>query len=179
MKINYQTLFLLLIALCNGSIFADTKYYEQIDPFTDQKVFYFYSESIVDDFFSYPAYVKVGTESETGNWLVVFNSDYMDFPSEPYETVEVMVRFDKNPPFSTDLLYCRQFDSIEDCLVHDNKRDPSNALFTVNYNDFIERFVTEFVSSETLTIKFPGEQPITFNLEGTSEAIDKFDANFQ
>ena len=178
MNINYQKLSLLVITLFAGNILAETKYYEQLDPFTDKKVFYMYNESINNDSFTRPAFFKIGLTAAEGNWILAFNSEYWGIATDTYETVDVMVRFDKNPPFSIDALYCDQFGDLDDCLVHDNDRDPSFGLFTVDYQNFIQRFLTELMSSEKLIIKFPEEQPYTFDLKGTMSAITKFDSNF-
>ena len=38
--------FLLLILFSSSNIHADVKYYESLDPFTDEEIYYVYGESV-------------------------------------------------------------------------------------------------------------------------------------
>ena len=162
------------------NLYSETNYYETIDAFTDEKVFYIYNKSQTDSWIDYPAYFKLGLTKNEGYWIIAFNSEFLEFAFGQSETAEVKVRFDKNPPFGVDAYFCSTYDEyLEDCRVSASERDPSFGLFTLDYDGFISEFNNQLMSSKTLMILFPGLEPIEFDLRGTATAVSKFNANLQ
>jgi len=158
--------------------YSETKYYETIDAFTDEKVFYIYNQSKVDSWIDLPAYFKLGITKDDGYWILAFNSDFLEFAFDQSETAEVKVRFDKNPPLAVNAYFCSTYDQfLEDCRVSASDRDPSFGLFTLDYEGFIKEFNSQLLSSQTLMILFPGLEPIKFDLRGSASAAEKFDAS--
>ena len=177
--------FLLLILFSSTNIHADVKYYESLDPFTDEEIYYVYGESTNNEFLTLPAYFKITYLKEDDEMLFAFNSQYIQFAFDEYETVEMQYRFDKEKMGTLDLYFCSSTDeAIEHCRVKQSERDPSLGYFALgsdNDSDFImDMFIFDDENPDIppserkkLLIRFPGEEPTEFNLKGSVNAFFK------
>lgn len=174
--------FLLLILLSSSNIHADVKYYASLDPLTDEKIDYVYGESVNNEFLIRPAYFKITYLKESDEIFSAFNSGYIDFAYDENDTVEMQYRFDKEEMVTLDLYFCSSFDeSIENCRVKQSERNPSSGYFAHEEDAFIflfDMFIwDDDMPSERkkLLIRFPGEEPIEFNLKGSVNAFCKLE----
>ena len=177
--------FLLLILFSSSNMHADVKYYESSDPFTDEEIYYVYGESVNNEFLTLPAYFKIMYLKEDDEMLFAFNSEYINFAFDEDETVEMQYRFDKEKMGILDLYFCSVADeTIEYCRVKQSERNPSLGYFAFyidNDSDFIaDMFIWDDenqwppLERKKLLIRFPGEEPIEFNLKGSLNAFSKF-----
>ena len=122
---------------------------------------------------------------EEDEMLFAFNSEYINFAFDEYETVEMQYRFDKEKMGTLDLYFCSATDeTIEYCKVKQSERNPSLGYFTFdldNDSDFTtDMFIWDDenpglpLERKKLLIRFPGEEPIEFNLKGSLNAFHKF-----
>ena len=133
---------------------ADVRYYESLDPFTDEEIYYVYGESVNNEFLTFPAYFKIMYLKEEDEMLFAFNSEYINFAFDEY------------------------------CKVKQSERNPSLGYFTFdldNDSDFTtDMFIWDDenpglpLERKKLLIRFPGEEPIEFNLKGSLNAFHKF-----
>lgn len=177
--------FLLLILFSSSNIHADVKYYEYVDPFTDEEIYYVYGESVNNEFLTLPAYFKITYLKEDDEMLFAFNSGYINFALDEYETVEMQYRFDKEKMATLDLYFCSSTDeAIEHCRVKQSERNPSLGYFSLEYDNDSHFTLDMFVFDDEnpdmpplerkkLLIRFPGEEPIEFNLKGSLNAFSK------
>ena len=178
--------FLLLILLSSSNIHADVKYYESLDPFTDEEIYYVYGESVNSEYLTRPAYFKITYLKEEDEMLFAFNSGYIDFAIDEYDTVEMQYRFDKEKMANLNLYFCSSTDeAIEHCRVKQSERNPRLGYFALEFDndsDFISDMIIYDVENpdmppserKKLLIRFPGEEPIEFNLKGSLNAFLKF-----
>lgn len=178
--------FLLLILLSSSNIHADVKYYESLDPFTDEEIYYVYGESVNSEYLTRPAYFKITYLKEEDEMLFAFNSGYIDFARDEYDTVEMQYRFDKEKMANLNLYFCSSTDeAIEHCRVKQSERNPRLGYFALEFDndsDFISDMIIYDVENpdmppserKKLLIRFPGEEPIEFNLKGSLNAFLKF-----
>ena len=164
---------------------ADVKYYESLDPFTDEEIYYVYGESVNNEFLTRPAYFKIMYVKEEDEMLFAFNSGYINFAIDEYDTVEMQYRFDKEKMDTLDLYFCSSADEIiEYCRVKQSERNPSLGYYafdTDNLSDFImDMFIWDDENPDMppserkkLLIRFPGEEPIEFNLKGSLNSFIK------
>ena len=122
---------------------------------------------------------------EEDEMLFAFNSGYIDFGIDEYDTVEMQYRFDKEKMATLDLYFCSSTDeAIEHCRVKQSQRNPRFGYFALEFDndsDFIsEMFMLDdenpniLPERKKLLIRFPGEEPIEFNLKGSLNAFIKF-----
>ena len=175
--------FLLLILFSSSNMHADVKYYESLDPFTDEEIFYAYGESVNNEFFTLPAYFKIMYSEEEEDYVYAFNSEYFSFQFDEFETVEMQYRFDKEKMGTLDLYFCSVMEETQEyCRVKQSERDPSLGYFAFDLDNDSSFFFDMFnwdvdppVARKKLLIRFPGEEPIEFNLKGAFNALYKLD----
>jgi hypothetical protein len=172
--------------LLSVNLISDVEYIEEVDPFTDEKTFYLYSETPETNPLYNPAYFKILVNSN-GAQLIVFNADHYNFAnySMPGQTYTVKLRFDKNETFSVNAYVCEDFGlssfrgvEVNDCKADSkSKRNPNEGLASGSKN-FIKSFSDQAAVSEKLLVLIPGKQLLEFDLSGYNKAAQRYNDNF-